>query len=470
MSKQKKAAKGEAGEKGFFKIPHTYVILFFIVLAVSILTYIIPAGEFQRMEDPETNRTLIVPGTFEEVESQPVSPLQIPMKFFQTLLKESIAEIIFFIFIIGGAFELIMRTGMIAAFCGKLGNIKNPKLIVPVFITVFAIGGFTMGMSVEVLVFVPIGIAVAEAVGYDRITGTAMIALGSIIGFTAGIYNPFNVGVAQSIAQLPMFSGAWLRWLILIVLIIALSIFIIHYAEKVRKDPSKDLMRDVTVQDDKKVEIIAVTPRHWLVLLTVVAGFALLIYGVSAKGWFIAEMAVLFLIMGIICGFIGGFGPSRVCEIFVDGAAQMTYGALIIGVAGTIQTVMADGMIVDTIVNGLANAVMQLPKSLQVVGMFFVQTIINLPINSGTGQAAATMPIMAPLGDLIGLSRQTTVLAFQLGDGFTNAIFPTSSTMLGFLAASKIPYTKWMRYAVPFMGICIAISIVFLLIAQAVGY
>ncbi|MBO1679051.1 YfcC family protein [Bittarella massiliensis (ex Durand et al. 2017)] len=454
-------------------MPHTYIILFGIVLIVSLLTYVIPAGQFERVEDPDSGRSLIVAGSYQEVESSPVSPLSIPLKFVQTLSKPEISEIIFFIFIIGGAFELIMRTGMIAAFCGKLGRAfrGKEKLIIPIFVALFATGGFTMGMSVEVLVFVPIGIAVAKAVGYDAITGTSMIAMGSIVGFTAGIYNPFNVGVAQSIAGIPLFSGAWYRWIILIVLVIATSLYIIHYAEKVKRDPSKNILNGVDMGDSgADVEIPEVNFRHVLILLTVVAGFALLIYGVSSLGWFIAEMAVIFLVMGVVCGLLAGFGPNKVCDIFVEGAGSIAYGALIIGVAGTIQTVMADGLIIDTIINAFAQAIMALPKAVQVLGMYCMQTIINLPINSGTGQAAATMPIMAPVGDLVGVSRQTTVLAFQLGDGFTNAIFPTSSTMLGFLAASKIPYAKWLKYVLPLMAILFVLGGIFVMVAPAIGY
>lgn len=460
-------------KKGFSKIPHTYLILFGIVLVISILTYIIPAGQFERVYDEASGKNLIVPGSYQTVEQAPVSPLSIPLKFVQTLSNPDISQIIFFIFIIGGAFELIMRTGMIAAYCGKLGKAfqGKEKLIIPIFVTLFATGGFTMGMSVEVLVFVPIGIAVAKAVGYDAITGTSMIAMGSIVGFTAGVYNPFNVGVAQTIAGLPLFSGAWYRWIILIVFIVVTSLFIIHYAEKVKKDPSKNILNGVDMGDiGKDVDIPEVTWRHRLILLTVAAGFVLLIVGVSMWGWFIDEMAVLFLVMGVICGLIAGFGPNKVCDIFVEGCASITFGAFIVGVAGTIQTVMADGLIIDTIINSFANAIMVLPHALQVFGMYVMQTIINLPINSGTGQAAATMPIMAPVGDLVGVSRQTAVLAFQMGDGLTNAIFPTSSTMLGFLAASKIPYSKWLKYVMKLMVILFLVAGAFVILAPIIGY
>ena len=447
-------------KKKGIQMPHTYIILFLIVLVVCLLTYVIPAGQFERQEDA-SGRMLIVPGTYTQVESSPVSPLEIPMAFVRTLGSSSVNEIIFFIFIIGGAFELIMQTGMITAFCAKLGKMfaGKEKLLIPIFITVFAVGGFTMGMSVEVLVFVPIGIAVAKAVGYDTITGTAMIAMGSIVGFTAGIYNPFNVGVAQSIAGVtPMFSGAWYRWIIL-------------YAEKVKKNPSKNLMgNEDSNLEDVDVSAIEVTGRHKLILLAVVIALAVLIYGVAYLGWFITEMATLFLVLGVVCGILAGFSGNKICDLYVQGMANITFGALIVGVAGTINTVMVDGMIIDTIINALANAIVALPSSVKIIGMFLVQTIINLPINSGTGQAAATMPIMAPVGDLVGLTRQSTVLAFQLGDGLTNAIFPTSSTMLGFLAASKIPYSVWLKYVIKLVILLSLVSMAFLALAVVIGY
>ncbi len=440
-------------KKKGIQMPHTYIILFLIVLVVCLLTYVIPAGQFERQEDA-SGRMLIVPGTYTQVESSPVSPLEIPMAFVRTLGSSSVNEIIFFIFIIGGAFELIMQTGMITAFCAKLGKMfaGKEKLLIPIFITVFAVGGFTMGMSVEVLVFVPIGIAVAKAVGYDTITGTAMIAMGSIVGFTAGIYNPFNVGVAQS----------WYRWIILVAFIVVTSLYIIHYAEKVKKNPSKNLMgNEDSNLEDVDVSAIEVTGRHKLILLAVVIALAVLIYGVAYLGWFITEM---------VCGILAGFSGNKICDLYVQGMANITFGAMIVGVAGTINTVMVDGMIIDTIINALANAIVALPSSVKIIGMFLVQNIINLPINSGTGQAAATMPIMAPVGDLVGLTRQSTVLAFQLGDGLTNAIFPTSSTMLGFLAASKIPYSVWLKYVIKLVILLSLVSMAFLALAVVIGY
>ena len=236
-------------KKKGIQMPHTYIILFLIVLVVCLLTYVIPAGQFERQEDA-SGRMLIVPGTYTQVESSPVSPLEIPMAFVRTLGSSSVNEIIFFIFIIGGAFELIMQTGMITAFCAKLGKMfaGKEKLLIPIFITVFAVGGFTMGMSVEVLVFVPIGIALAKAVGYDTITGTAMIAMGSIVGFTAGvlgigitllldvlasriIYGLTNI---HNLAVLPPMSGVVL---VLISMLLTFIAGLIPSRIAARKDP-----------------------------------------------------------------------------------------------------------------------------------------------------------------------------------------------------------------------------------------
>ena len=275
----------------------------------------------------------------------------------------------------------------------------------------------------------------------------------------------------QIFQHFAMFSGAWYRWIILVAFIVVTSLYIIHYAEKVKKNPSKNLMgNEDSNLEDVDVSAIEVTGRHKLILLAVVIALAVLIYGVAYLGWFITEMATLFLVLGVVCGILAGFSGNKICDLYVQGMANITFGAMIVGVAGTINTVMVDGMIIDTIINALANAIVALPSSVKIIGMFLVQNIINLPINSGTGQAAATMPIMAPVGDLVGLTRQSTVLAFQLGDGLTNAIYPTSSTMLGFLAASKIPYSVWLKYVIKLVILLSLVSMAFLALAVVIGY
>ena len=326
----------------------------------------------------------------------------------------------------------------------------------------------------KTIVFVPIGIALARALGFDAITGTAMITLGAACGFNSGFMNPFSVGVAQGIAELPLFSGIIMRIIIFVVLLIITAIYIIRYAEKVKKDSSKSVVAELELEERGKIIDLNNVPtmrvHHNIILLTVIAGFAVIITGVFKFDWYILEIGSTFLAMGVISGLIGGLGPSKIAQEFVVGAKSIAFGALVVGVARGILIVMKDGLIIDSIVYGLAKAIQILPKSISVIGMYIVQVIINFFIPSGSGQAAATMPIMVPLSDLLGITRQTAVMAFQFGDGFTNSIIPTSAALMGYLSMGNIPYEKWFKFIWPLMLIWIGTGMAFLVIANGISY
>lgn len=464
----------KSASRKWFKMPHTYVILIFLVLVAAALTYVVPAGEFDRVEDAATGKTLVVPNSYHEVDSSPVGIFSIPKLIVHGLIDS--ADVVFFILIIGGTFEIISSTGTIEAITGRVArNFSNKgRWVIPIFIMLFSVAGFTMGMSTEVMVFVPIGIAVARALGFDALTGTAMVSLGASVGFTAGILNPFNVGLAQSIAEVPMFSGAWLRVILLICLITVTSLYIIRYAGKVRANPEKSLVVDLEREVESKELDLTKLPRmqvkHYLTIIVIIAGFATLVWGVSKKDWWMEELAALFLTMGIVSGFCAGYGPSRVATEFVKGAKAITYGALIIGFARGIMVVLDQGSVIDSIVNGLSVLVGELPGPVQVLGMYLFQNVMNIFITSGTGMAVTTMPIMVPLADIIGVTRQTTVLAFQLGDGFSNMILPTSSALMGSLAVSGIPYQKWVKFFWPLMLMWIVIGAVLMVVAHMINY
>jgi uncharacterized ion transporter superfamily protein YfcC len=345
---------------------------------------------------------------------------------------------------------------------------------VPIFLGIFSIGGFTMGMSSEVLVFVPIGIAMARSLGFDVLTGTAMVTLGANVGYTAGLMNPFGVGLAQMIAGVPLFSGMWLRAIFLVLIIAVTSVYILRYAYRVRSDPSRDLLAGVEdIRDDFHTEGADLPPierYHWFVLLVLAAGFGTLIWGVSAKKWWIPEMGGIFMMMGILSGFVAGYGPSKIAKCFGEGAKELVGGAITVGLARGIMVVMNDAHIVDTIVYGLSNLVGALPMALQLMGLYAAQILISLLVVSSTGQAAITMPILTPLADLLGVTRQTAVLIFQFSDGFTNNILPTSSATMGALSVARIPYAKWLRFMMPLLGIWLLIGGAFILAAQMIGY
>ena len=329
-----------------------------------------------------------------------------------------------------------------------------------------------MGMSSEVMIFVPIGITLALFLGLDKVTGTAMIALGAAVGFTAGILNPFNVGVAQDIAELPLFSGMAYRFVILIVLLVATSAYIIVYAKKVAANPEKSVIYGIEEDEEYTFDEASdnITGRQIGVLVIMALGFGLLIYGLSKKGWYFEEMSGLFIFMGVICGFVSGYGPSKIAKEFGEGAKGIIVGCLIIGIARTVEVILSDANILDTIVYGIVNLVNFLPGSIKAVGMFICQSLINCVIVSGTGQAAVTMPLMIPVSDLVGVSRRTAVLAFQLGDGFSNSVLPMSSSLMGYLAVSKIPYSKWLKFMMPLFLIWTALGCVFMLGALVIGY
>lgn len=455
-----------------WKTPHTFVILVSLIILAAIATHFVPAGEYVRYKDEVTGRTLVEVGSYHRIDANPISLSKVPGIIFQGIVKS--ATTITFMLIIGGAFEIITSTGALTALCKRLSNVfaKKKYMVIPAFLILFSIFGFTMGMSSEVMIFVPIGITLALFLGLDKVTGTAMITMGAANGFTAGLLNPFNVGVAQDIAELPMFSGIGYRAFILIVLLIIDSVYIIHYAKKVEKDPKKSIIYGEPEDQEYQFDHISdtITKRQVCVLLIAALGFGLLIYGLSNLDWYFEEMSALFIVMGIACGLTCGYDPSKIAKLFGEGAKGIIVGCLIIGIARGVEVVLSEACILDTIVYGISNLVSFLPHSIQAVGMFLCQSFINCVIVSGTGQAAVTMPLMIPVSDLVGVSRQTAVLAFQLGDGFSNSILPMSSSLMGFLAVSKIPYTKWLKFMVPLFLIWTLFGCLFMIGALIIGY
>ncbi len=455
------------------KFPHVFLILLLLVLLGSILTYLIPSGAFERAVDPVTGQNLVVPGSYHHVEKTPVGPWLIPAKFYETLISANVARLIFFIFIIGGSFEIVMESGCVSALCGKTISIFKNKgiLIIPVFITLFSIFGFAMGLSTASIIFVPIGIAIARALGMDSMIGMAMVMIGTNVGFTAGIFNPFSVGIAQSIAELPLFSGAWIRWLLLAVLLVSTSIYLVFYARKMG-------INEVVLSDRQELWEAAqkatgketLTLRQTLVLIDFILMLCAVTYGVSKLGWDVSQIAIAFLIMGVLAGILSGIGMNKTCDTFVAGCRKMMKGALIIGIAATLRTVLFEGNILDTIANALIGVVYHFPSWAQLLGMFYANAAIDPIITSGSAHAAVVMPVMVPMADALSISRQSAVLAFQLGDGIVNLISPISTTLTSCLAVSGLSYCKWLKLYLPLVGLHMIIGTIFIIFAAAIGY
>ncbi len=466
-------------EKKKRKFPHVYVILFIVIIVSALLTYILPSNQYDlQMKDGKATK-LIDPNSYHSVPSNPVDPWKMVIAI-PTGMKE-VANIIFFIFIVGGAFSIIQATGAIEAGIRTLVNAMGGKrsgskwkdgALLFVIVAAFSIGGCTFGMAEEALVFIPMLVPLAIAMGYDSLVGLALALVAPCAGFTGAFINPFTLQVAQGFVGLPLLSGMGYRVVIFVIQTIVAFGFIFWYAQRVKKNPALSVMYEID-QKREKIDLDAKSSfsvQQKIVLVTMLATFALLVYGVNAWGWYIDEIAALFLAMGVICGFIGGMGPSKVAAAFVDGSTALTVGALVVGVARAILVVLSQGAILHTIVHGMAAAVAGLPPFLSAIGMYLVQILISVIIPSGSGMAAVTMPIMGPLATLLGMTQQTAVLIYQFADGFTNIIIPTSGYLLAGVALAKIPYEKWVKWYAPLFGIFLVIGAVFVVVAQVIKF
>jgi uncharacterized ion transporter superfamily protein YfcC len=479
------------------RVPHVFVLLTVLVFVVSLATYVVPSGEFQRetrvIEGSE--RTLVVPGTYTRMpkafsvqgvlvggDAPEGTAAPVSVRGFLTAIPRGLvesADIIFMIFIIGGAFGILQQSGTIAAAIGKLLATfgRSPTGLTIAIMVALAVGGSTLGMGEEFIPLVPMFLLVAGRLGYDRLYGVALVALASEVGFAAATTNPFTVNIAQGIAELPLNSGIGLR---LAFFALAMTLAIVHvlrYGARIRRDPSASL---VPADDAAAPAVVSPTGglpdagdfdrRHRLALAAAVVIFAVLLYGVQRFGWWMDELSGGFFLMGVLGAAICGMRVDEAARAFVRGMENMVVAALVVGFARAISVVMTDGHILDTLIGTAAAALATVPRYVSVEGMLLFQTTLNFFIPSGSGQAAVTMPLMTPLADVLGLTRQTAVLAFQFGDGLSNMVIPTSGVLMAMLALARVPYTAWLRFAGPLFLQLIGLAAVFLAIAVWIGY
>ena len=422
-----------------FRLPNALVLMVACVAVAAALSWVLPAGQYQRRDDPATGRSVVVAGTFHTVESNPVGPFAAVVAIPKGL--EDAADVVFFVFLIGGAFAVVDRTGALAY--GVTWLVRRlagrAALVIPVTCFAFALGGALDNMHEEIIALIPALLVLTRRLGYDAVTAAAMSVGAAAVGAAFSPINPFQVEIAQKLAQLPLLSGWSYR---LVFLALALAIWIggtMRYAARTRGTPSSDAAVAHAGAGSREGAVLA------LVLLT----FAVFVYGVTRFGWGFDQMAALFFVMGVAAGLIGRLGIGGTAEAFIDGFRSMTFAALLIGFARAIYVVLQQGRIVDTIVHGLVTPLAGLPVGFSAIGMMTVHTAIHVPVPSVSGQAVLTLPILVPLTDLLGLSRQTTVLAYQYGAGLCDLITPTSGVLMANLAAAGVRYEKWFRFLLP---------------------
>lgn len=456
-----------------FKVPNTLILLFGMMVLAQIVTYLVPKGAFEMTT--EHGHDMVIPGTYEQIHD--AAPLPV-WHLFMALPKafEDSQGIIFFIFIIGGALSVIKATGAIDAILGKtlekFGH--KPQLLITIGMFVFAAGSSSLGMAEEYLPFVPVLLALGMALKLDAIASVGIMVVGYGIGYGIAAINPFTVMIAQEVAGLKPTSGFEYRLLITIPMFLVGWWHLTRYAKKVRLSPEKSFMHGV-VKEEKEYDTSypALTKTHAVVLSLTFLAVLLIVYGISnlsGWGWYLNELGAVFMALAVLIAFVGRLDANKAAVAFINGAAELTNTALLIGFARSIALILEDGQVLHTIVYGLATPLQQVGPEIASVGMYAIQSILNFFIPSGSGQAYVTMPLMAPISDIVGVSRQVAVLAYQFGDGFTNMLVPTNAVLMGILGIAGIPYDKWFRFIIPLMLKLWLVGSVALVIAVLIGY
>jgi uncharacterized ion transporter superfamily protein YfcC len=442
-----------------FSVPHPLVLLAGCVLLAAAASYVLPAGRFDRTDDAATGRSVVVAGTYHAVERTPVN-------FFDAIVAlprgmAEAADVIFLVFLIGGAFTVVDETGALRRGVMSLVRALGGRdlLVIPIVSILFATGGVAENMQEEIIPLMSVLLILTRTVGFTPLVAVAMSAGAALVGSAFSPINPFQVQIAQNLAGLPLGSGGLFRS---VFLILALALWIgmtMRYAARERQEPE-------VFEDSGDAGI---SGKDWVIFGLIATTFAVLITGLTRWDWDFNRMSAAFFIMGVIVGLLAGMGLSGTADAYVRGFRSMAYAALLIGFASAISVVLEDGQIIDTIVNAMFTPLEGLPLITSSLGMIVAQTAIHVPVPSVSGQAVLTMPVLIPLSDLLGLSRQVVVLAYQYGAGLCDLMTPTNGALLAILAAAGVRYEDWVKFAMPLYLALVALGAVSIAIAIAIG-
>lgn len=458
-------------KKWYERIPHSVTMLFCIIVVVTILTYVLPAGSYER--ELIDGRQRVIPGSYSEVDSTPVGLLGMFMSL--PLGFKAAAEIIFIV-LAGGIMFGIMEKSMaventIGTLVKKLG-IERKYLVVVIMTFIFGLLGVAVGYENNIAM-VPIAAVLSLALGGDLILAAGISVGAMTIGFGLSPINPYTVGTGHKIAELPMFSGAALRSVLCFLGLSIMAYYNVRYFKRITDDPARSMGRGLNTEGislSKPVDSYAMSGNNWLVLSIFLIGLGAVLYGVFNYHWYINELSAVFLMIALVSAIVSRMNANTISETVLKSVAIAAPGAFMVGYATSIKVLMEMGNISDTISFNLSELLQGLPLYASAIMMSLSQCGINLMIPSGSGQALATLPVMIPLGEVLGLTRQTTILAFQIGDGVTNLVNPTLGGLIAMLAMCRVPLDRWLRYIFPVAGIVLIVSWVGLLIAVAIEY
>jgi uncharacterized ion transporter superfamily protein YfcC len=443
------------------RFPHPLTLLVACTLLAAVLTWVLPAGRYERREDPATGRSVVVAGTYAPADPAPVGPFQALVGIPKGMADA--ASVIFYVFLVGGAFAVVEQTGALGRLVNSLVRALSGRglMVIPIAALAFGTGGLLIQMQEELIAFVPMLLLLTRRLGFTPLVAVAMSLGAAAIGASFSFINPFQVGIAQKVAQLQLVSGWSFRTAFLIP---AMAIWIggtIWYARRTRKppEPAADQARSGE----------GAGWRHTAILGVVLAAFVAFVVGTLRYGWDFDQLGAVFFVMGVAAGLLGGLGIGGTASGFAEGFRSMAFAALLIGFARAIYVVLQEGNVVDTIVHGLFTPVAGLPVTLSALGMMAVHTLVHFPVPSTSGQAVLTLPLLVPLSDLIGLSRQVTVLAYQYGAGLCEILTPTNGALMAMLAAAGVSYEDWLRFALPLFVALAALAAVAITVAVAAG-
>jgi uncharacterized ion transporter superfamily protein YfcC len=447
------------------RLPHPLILLVFCIAVAAVLTWVLPAGEYQRREDKETGRRVVVAGTYHEVPASPVDAFGALVAVPKGM--EDAGSIIFYVFLVGGAFAVVERTGALARLVEWLVQRLAGRGIwaIPIVGFAFAWGGILIQMQEELIAFVPVLLLLVRRLGFSRLTAVAMSLGAAAVGASFSFINPFQVGIAQKVAELPPLSGWAFRS---VVLALAWVIWIggtVRFARRSRSAPES--LASTSTGPESAAP--AAGWRQSVVLGLVIITFIAFVIGVKQLGWDFDQLSALFFLMGVTAGLVGGLGLGGTADGYVEGFRSMAFAGLLIGFARAIFIVLDEGHVVDTIVHGLLTPIAALPTTLSAVGMMGFHALVHLPVPSTSGQAVLTMPLLVPLSDLIGLSRQVTVLAYQYGAGLCELVTPTNGALMAMIAASGVRYEEWLRFVLPIVGALVGLAAIALGAAVVTG-
>lgn len=430
------------------RFPHPLTLLVGGVFLAAALSWVLPAGEFARRTDPATGREVVVAGTYHRVPPSPVGPGEALVAIPRGM--QEAGSVIFLVFLVGGAFVVVDRTGAFGSAVDWLaGRLQDRTvLVIPALSALFALGGVLVNMQEEFIALIPVLLVLTRRLGYDALTAVAMSLGAAAVGSAFSPLNPFQVGIAQKLAGLPLLSGWRFR---VAFLVPALGIWVwgtMRYALRTQAPPAAGA----------RVAGGRFPPRHGAVLLLVLLAFAVYVWGLLRLGWEFDQMSALFFALGMVAGLVGGLGVGGTVEAYVQGFRELAFAALLIGFARAIFVVLDAGHVIDTLVQGLVTPILGLPLALSALGMAAVQALIHIPVPSVSGQAVLTLPVLVPASDLLGLGRQVTVLAYQVGAGLMELLTPTNGALMAILAAAGVRYDRWLRFAVPLYLLLVALG------------